>query len=555
MYKIAICCLNSKYIHSSLAPWCLYSALTNLYPDISAVVSEGTINEKEDDVLSRILSENANAISFSCYIWNITQTLSLARKIKERKPNTTIILGGPEVSFNSCDILKENSFVDFVLCGEGEESFPLLIHALSKGETPEPFLASMRTQGEISQGKQHIAQKTFSPYCKEYLNNLSNKIAYIESCRGCPYNCAFCLSGDDRTVRFFDLEKTKEDMLLLAKHGAKTVKFVDRTFNCNAKRANEILLFIKKNYESGIFKDICFHFEIAADILTEETMQIISSMPKGSVQFEAGIQSFNEKTLEKIHRKTNIEKLCKNIKRLVSFNNCHIHIDLIAALPYEDLASFKQSFNKAYALGAHMLQLGFLKILYGSCMERHKDEFVCSYSKTPPYEVFETPYISKEELLFLHGVEDVFEKLYNSMRFKRTLSYITSSSDMTAFDLFASFSLYCKEKGYCNLPLDKFTEVVFEYFSSLEGIDKAVLRDKLITDRIAVNSSDVIPKCLQIKDERLKTLKREIAQTDPLKKNTMRSVAILYTENCAVYCDYTQKDRVSGEYELKRYFN
>lgn len=555
MYKVAISCLNSKYIHSSLAPWCLYSALTNLYPNISAVVSEGTINEKEADVLERLLNENADAVSFSCYIWNITQTLSLAKKIKEEKPQTTIILGGPEVSFNSLDVLKQNSFVDFILCGEGEESFPLLINTLSKGEEIPLSLATMRRGNELEPGKCHIAQKTFSPYCEEYLSRLSNKIAYIESCRGCPYNCAFCLSGDDRTVRFFDLERTKKDMLLLAKHGAKTVKFVDRTFNCNAKRSNEILLFIKDNYESGIFKDICFHFEIAADILKEETMKIISSMPKGSVQFEMGIQSFNEKTLEKIHRKTNIEKVCENVKKLVSFQNCHIHIDLIAGLPFEDLTSFKQSFNKAYSLGAHMLQLGFLKILYGSCMQRNKNEFPCSYSSSPPYEVYETPYISKEELLFLHGVEDVFEKLYNSMRFKRTLSYITSSSFMPPFDIFSSFSLYCNEKGYGNLPLDKFTEVVFEYFSTLPGIDKAVLRDKLITDRIAVNSSDVIPKCLQIKDTRLKTLKKEIAKIDPLKPNTMRSVAILYTENCSIYCDYTQKDRVSGEYELKRYFN
>lgn len=551
-FKLVICCINSKFIHSSLSAWCLYSGMKAFCPDVEVSVVEGTINEKSENVLNRILNENADAVSFSCYIWNIRETLKLAKRLKEILPDTKIIFGGPEVSFNPKEIMEENEFADYIISGEGEEALAKLSDALSKGEESQDGIASKRCGKKILVGKSHIFKGELSPYCEEYFASLGGRISYIEASRGCPYTCSFCLSGSDRSVRFFELQRVKEEMLLLASSGTKTIKFVDRTFNCNKKRAKEILLFIKENYKIKIPQDVCFHFEIAGDILDSELLLVISSMPQGSVQFEIGIQSFNSKTLEAINRKTDIQKLCENIQKLVSFKNCHIHIDLIAGLPFEGLGSFKESFNKAYALKANMLQLGFLKVLHGSCMENDAEKFGIKYSKEPPYEVISTPWISNDELSFLHIVEDALERLYNSSRFSRTLDYIMENAPCTPFDVFSSFALYVLKKGEDRPALDLYTSWVYEYFSACDYLDKTVLRDKMICDRIATNSSGVIPKCLQVEDERLKKAKNILGKTYPINYGEKRSVAILYSENIIVFCNYGEKDRVSGEYILKK---
>ncbi|MGN1417988.1 MAG: DUF4080 domain-containing protein [Acutalibacteraceae bacterium] len=553
MYNAVICCINSKYIHSSLAPWCLLSGVKEYCKsEISARVVEGTINEKPQAVVDRIFNASPDAVSFCCYIWNIRFVNKIAKAIKEHLPDVKIIFGGPEVSFNQSQILTENEFVDFVLCGEGEQALAGLLDCLCTNTPAPKGLAGFKSGQDVFVGNYHTAEKELSPYGEEYLSSLSGRIAYIEASRGCPYNCAFCLSGTDRTVRFFDMERVKKEILLLSQAEVKTVKFVDRTFNCNKKRATEILLFIKENYGKAIPDSVCFHFEIAADILDEQLLRVISLMPVGSVQFEAGIQSFNSRTLESINRKTNLEKLCQNIKTLVSFRNCHIHIDLIAGLPYEDFASFAESFNKAYALKADMLQLGFLKILHGSCMETKREEYPCEYGKEPPYEVIATPWISESELQFLHRVEDVFERLYNSGRFHRTVDYVISKSGKKAFDVFSDFAKAVSEKQEKMPPLDLFTKWVFEFFSNYGGIEKAVLRDKMMTDRIATNSSGIIPKCLKIEDDNLKKAKHRLALKYPPNKGVMRSVAILYSEKKLLWCDYEAKNKVSGEYEIRR---
>lgn len=551
--KLLICCINSKYIHSSLAPWCLLAGVKqHCESRIEAKVCEGTINEDVHTVAKRLIAEKPDYVSFCCYIWNITFVKKLALLVKEALPQTTIIFGGPEVSFNPKQVLEENGFVSFVLSGEGEEALPKLVNSLCSGKEIENGLASYIKNGEAFTGAYQTAKGEYSPYCEEYFASLGGRIAYIESSRGCPYSCAFCLSGTDKSVQFFSLQRVKKEMLALANSGTKTVKFIDRTFNCNKRHAKEILLFIKENHGKEIPSSVCFHFEIAADILDDEMLEMIRQMPSGSVQFEAGIQSFNPKTLEKINRKTNLERLCRNIKKLVSFRNCHIHIDLIAGLPFEDLASFKESFNKAFDLGADMLQLGFLKILHGSCMETDKANFPCRYKSEPPYEVLSTDWLSEADIAFLHIFEDAFERLCNSGRFRRTTEYILSHSDKTPFDVFADFALFAAEKENKRPPLDLYTQWVFEFFGEYERVDKAVLRDKMIEDRIATNSSGIIPKCLQVKDPMLKKVRYNLSKAYPEKKGVLRSVAILYSEQTAIFCDYVQKDRVSGEYELIR---
>ena len=548
-YKAVICALNSKYIHSSLAPWCLYTACKKICSDDYDIkVVEGTINEKTEDIYERLSNENADFIGFSCYIWNIEKVLNLAEKLK--KQGVAIALGGPEVSYRQRDIFEKYSFVDFVLSGEGEVSLPELITAISENKNTNISGVSFRKNDEfiISDGEVLDFGSTVSPYCKEYSEQLKGRIAYIESSRGCPFSCAFCLSGRCGKVRFLPLDRVKNEMLQLCEMGAKTIKFVDRTFNCNVKRAKEILIFIKDEYGNKIPDDVCFHFEIAADILTEELFDVISQLPVGAVQFEVGIQSFNEETLKKINRKTNADLVEKNARRLLSFKNCHIHIDLIAGLPLEGYESFVEGFNRAYSIGADMLQLGFLKILHGSPMGEDRVSFPCIYSSQPPYEVISTPWINEEELALLQICENELERLYNSGRFVRTLEYLTEK--IPAYELFLGFGEFLLEKGEKgSIPLDKYVCFAYEYFSMIKGIDKIKLRDLMILDRISTNNSDVIPKCLKVEDDRLKKLKRLVMS----EKGKVKSVAILYSENIAVYCDYSQKKNpVTGQCDIKK---
>ncbi|MGN1442262.1 MAG: DUF4080 domain-containing protein, partial [Acutalibacteraceae bacterium] len=442
-------------------------------------------------------------------------------------------------------------FLDYILCGEGEEALPALVRCIGeKSEIPDG-LCTMRSGIEIRPGRLHkLSGDPPSAFGDISEGSLKNKLAYMEASRGCPFSCAFCLSGEKGNVRFFSLERVKSDILTLASSGAQTVKFVDRTFNCDKKRAQEILRFIKDNYGGKIPDGVCFHFEIAADILDSETLFLIGSMPKGSVQFEAGIQSFNPKTLESVRRKTDFKKLEKNLKTLISFGNCHVHTDLIFGLPYEDYASVKESFNRAFALGSNMLQLGFLKVLHGSYLEEKAQEYEIEYSETPPYEVIRTKWLRADEIRKLHKIESVFDRLYNSGRFKRTLRYVLSESGLSPFDFFERFSERIGDEG--PMPLDGFTEKCFAFFLTLPGIEKMRLRDEMITDRIAANASAVIPKCLQIKDSRLKAVKRLLSEKIPPEKGSMRTLAILYSSGDVIFSDHRKKDKVSGEYEITR---
>ncbi len=551
--KAMFCTLNSKYIHSSLAPWCLFTACRAEGVQCEIKVVEGTVNEDINALYNRIKKEEADFIAFSCYIWNIKKTLELCRMLKDE--GVIIALGGPEVSWCQKKILSENACADYVISGEGEKTVPALLGVLCQGGKPDIKGVSYR-EGDgfvVSDGEETDFEHSVSPYCEEYFSSLAGRIAYIESSRGCPFSCAFCLSGRCGKVRFLPVDRVKKEMLLLSSMGAKTIKFVDRTFNCNSRRAAEILGFIKENYGRKIPQGVCFHFEIAADILTQELFDIIAQLPVGAVQFEVGIQSFNESTLKKINRKTNVDKVQANVRKLLSFENCHVHIDLIAGLPEEDYESFREGFDRAYSIGANMLQLGFLKILHGSPMGDNKDEYPCRYSSEPPYEVISTPSISEEELRLLHICENELERLYNSGRFPRALSYVTRF--MPPFDLFLGFGEFLIARGEeGSIPLDRYTCLAYEYFSEIRGADKIKLRDLMLLDRLSTNSSDILPACLKIKDERLKKLKMHLSRAVPVKKGAVRSVGILYSENKAVYCDYSEeKDPVSSQWKIKYY--
>lgn len=550
--KVIISTLNSKYIHSSLAPWCLFTACRDYCKENHDIkVIEGTVNENGDAVLKRITDESPDAVAFSVYIWNKEKTLALCEKIKTERPDTVIILGGPEVAYNQKEVLEGYGFVDFVLSGEGEIILPRLLDFISSGLLPEDINGvSYRKSGELIIKNEAIGEGFDypSPYCEEYFNALGGRLVYIEASRGCPFNCAYCLSGRCGKVKFKSLEQTKEEILLLAASGTKTVKFVDRTFNCNSSRATEILRFINESYGKAIPRGVCFHFEISADILKEDFIAEVARAEKGAFQFEAGIQSMNKATLEAIGRKSDLNKLCENIKKLVTLRNCHIHTDLIAGLPEESLESFIDGFNKSHALGADMLQLGFLKLLHGSPLRDNGDAFPCVFSSEPPYEIIETPTMSAADLDILRTVEKEVDRLHNSGRFRRTLDYIFEVTDFTPFELYLFLGKALTDKS---LPLDRYTDTLYAVLSRLDGVDPQVLRDKMIYDRLATNNSGVIPKSLYTEDARLKKAKHRLALAYPIKKGVSRSVAILYAENRVIYCDYGKEKPTFGEYTVR----
>lgn len=550
--KTLICTLASKYIHSSLAPWCLFTACKSYCKHNGELkVLESTVNARQDELLKKILEEKPDAVTFSVYIWNREKTLALCKSIKEASPRTVIILGGPEVAYDCRSVLEKYSFVDLVLSGEGEIILPQLLDCLSQGLSPKAIDGvSLRDKKGLIIKNEAIGQSFDypSPYCEEYFDALGRRIAYIETSRGCPFNCAYCLSGRCGKVKFKSLTQAKKEILLLANSGTKTVKFVDRTFNCDNGRAVKILRFINEGYGNKIPDGVCFHFEISADILKQDFIDEVGRAPKGALQFEIGIQSLNNATLEAIGRRSDKKRLFENIKKLVSLRNCHIHTDLIAGLPGETLQSFTDGFNECYTLGADMLQLGFLKLLHGSVLRDNISAFPCEFSKEPPYEVISTPTMSAEALRLLHTAEKELDRLHNSGRFRRTLAYIFESTGLTPFEL---FSFAGKAMPDTALPLDAYTDALYGILAGIEGVNRAKLRDRMIFDRLASNNSGIIPKSLFIKDSRLKKVKHRLALEYPAKKGASRNVALLYSEKRVIFCDYGKKDPVTGEYGVR----
>ncbi len=541
--KVVIACLNSKYIHASLAPWCLLSGVREYCTlPVEANVLESTINSDINTFAEQIMKENPAVVSFSSYIWNIEKTLELCAILKE-EINCKIILGGPEVSYRAKNVLENFPFVDFVLSGEGEKSFPLFLDTYSnKGDLKNVSGLSFREKENIvTIPEEECTETPPSPYNEEFFGNLKGRISYIETSRGCPYRCAFCLSGRCSPLRFFNIEQVKNDILKLAVSGTKTIKFVDRTFNAKADRANEILEFILSNYGTRIPEGTCFHFEIAGDILKEKTMKILSKAPKGVFQLEIGMQSFNEDTLRAINRKTDTQKLIENIKKLISFGNMHIHIDLIAGLTGEDIKSFERSFNIGYSLKANMLQMGFLKLLYGADMRENKDKYPCEFNENPPYEVTSTPWLSYEEIQKLKRCEDALERMYNSGRFLFTLDYLLSECGFTPFKLFMDFG---NEIDGNKMSLSDYAIHIYYYFK--EFTDSERLRETLICDLISSSSALQIPEIFKRKNDPLykKVKKHFTKDTDALNK-----VAILYkTGKVFVVNQRSQKD-FNGRYE------
>lgn len=542
--KVIISCLNSKYVHASLSPWCLLAGIREFSENTyDVLVTESTINGDAESFADKIINENPDVVAFSCYIWNITKTLEICSMIKS-KHNCKIALGGPEAAYRPKDILEKYDYIDYVLSGEGEWVFPDFLDNINSDYTHVPGLTFRNNNEIISVPEKEYKDTPPSPFSEEYFNNLNGRISYTETARGCPYRCAFCLSGRCSTLRFFDIERVKKDIIKLANSGTQTVKFVDRTFNANAERANGILLFIKENYGKNIPDNVCFHFEIAGDILKESTLDILSSMPCGAVQLEIGMQSFNEETLKIINRKTNTEKLIENIRKLISFNNMHIHIDLIAGLTGENLESFRNGFNKAYSLKAHMLQMGFLKLLYGADMRENFEKYPCTFNENPPYEVTSTPWLSADEIKMLKNCEDAVDRLYNSGRFLFTLDYLTEDVGISPFDLFCDFG---NTVNGSKMRLSEYAEKLYEFFS--DKCDNRILREKILCDLLCCSSSVQVPDILKINDPNYKKVKKYFIENVD---NNIKT-AILYSKNRVFAVNQSMKKNLHNRFEGRFY--
>ncbi len=543
--KVVLCSINSKYIHSSLAVWYLFAAAKNIETNHSVKVVESTINNQVEDIVANISRENPDVVGISTYIWNVDYVHKVAQTLKLINPNLKIFLGGPEASFDAENLVKKD-YVDFIIKGEGEIPF---IKLLEEDFATEPK--------EIIQG---ICGPYINPYTPEYLESLNGRICYLETSRGCPFSCGFCLSGRDETVRFFDIEESKKNILLLANSGAKTVKFVDRTFNCNDKRGREIFEFIAVEREKGnIPNDVVFHCEVETDLFTQSTLDYLKTLPKGLFQFEAGLQSFNVETLKAVNRRTDMDKLVHNLKEIVSGENIHLHIDLIAGLPYENFNSFARSFNQAYDIHSNVIQLGFLKLLKGSTLEREKEKYNYRSWDYAPYQVVSCDTISYNDLLELKKCEDAVEHLLNSGKFPFSVQYLIESTKLTAFDFFYKFGCYVFEKGIKSPSLEKYAQTLFEFYKDYSGVDSGVLRDMLVKDRIVTDNTGRVFTFTHIQDNNFKkittALKQEKVkifdnQIEKLAKGKI-GFAIMYKNDMVIIADYTNKNPVTGQYSYK----
>lgn len=418
--KLLLCALNAKYIHSNLAVYSLMAYAKGASMELK--LAEYTINNRTEEILKEIYREKADIVAFSCYIWNIEQVYELVRELHKVAPHISIWLGGPEVSYDAGKVLREHPEVTLVMMGEGEETFRQLTESWGTGMELSAVDGIAYRQGEEIHCNAMRPQMDMDkiPFIYEDLDQFKNKIIYYETSRGCPFSCSYCLSSIDKRVRFRSFSLVQKELKHFLDHDVKQVKFVDRTFNCNHKHAMEIWEYITK-HDNGITN---FHFEVSADLLKDEDIQLFERMRPGLIQLEIGVQSTYQPTIGEIRRTMDLEALRKLVARVKALGNIHQHLDLIAGLPLEDYGTFKKSFDEVFSMQPDQLQLGFLKVLKGSYMHEKSKDYEIAYRSRAPYEVLKTKWLSYDEILKLKEVEEMVELYYNSAQYTKTLPYL-----------------------------------------------------------------------------------------------------------------------------------
>ena len=441
--KFLLVALNAKYIHSNPALHSLRAYAGDKYQD-SIELAEYTINNESGTILADLYKRQPDVVGFSCYIWNFNMISDLVREFHKLMPNVPIWLGGPEVSFNAGEILDNRNEVTGVMIGEGEETF---LHLLKHYLKEDGFCDLSKIAGIVTRENEYINRPLLDmdalPFLYSNLSAFENRIIYYESSRGCPFRCSYCLSSVDKTVRVRDFSLVKKELQFFLDNKVPQVKFVDRTFNCVHEHTMDVWRYILEN-DNGVTN---FHFEVEADILRPEEMELLSKMRPGLCQLEIGVQTTNPVTLKEIRRNMDIDKLRKTVEIILSFKTVHVHLDLIAGLPYEDYESFANSFNDVYSMKPQQLQLGFLKVLKGSYMHEMAGDYGISYLSKPPYEVLYTNWLSYEEVVKLKRIEEMVEIYYNSNQFTHTLAVLEKEFE-TPFEMYEDLARFYEERGY-----------------------------------------------------------------------------------------------------------
>lgn len=499
--NVVLSTLNSKFIHSSLALRYL-KAYGEAHGQAYDIV-EYTINMPVLHILSDITEHDIDILGFACYIWNIEMTLHVVDMVKAVRPDIKIVLGGPEVSFTADELLERCPNIDYIVQGEGEEAFHALVTALQLGNDGlDPVIPGVRGRrdGSILGSLEAVEVSDLSsipfPYTEEDMDDLEHKIIYYESSRGCPFSCQYCLSGNKNTVRFFPQERTLEELQWFIDHGVKQVKFVDRTFNCAPHHHRPLMEFMRDSDT-----DMNFHLEMEPELMTEWETNILCETPPGRIQIEVGVQSTHKKTLDAINRYNDWPYIQKSIRPIIQAGRTHVHMDLIVGLPHEDFKRFGQSFNDLFSLQPHALQIGFLKLLKGSGVRRMR-EYKYVADPLAPYEVLSTHVLPYDDVRFLKYFEDVFERFYNSERFRTTFGYIGQQlihGETDAFTYFCDMTRAWLKEGNHMVNLKDIDQIEFLYRFFLAKGDTIAAEllqyDTLVSYRGKVRSDAVgLPK-------------------------------------------------------------
>ncbi|WP_195954379.1 B12-binding domain-containing radical SAM protein [Clostridium tertium] len=500
--KILLTAINSKFVHSNLAVRYLRAFTKDMNYDCK--IREFSINDRDEKILEEIIKERPNVVAFSTYIWNIEIIKRLSNLIKLVDEDIEILYGGPEVSYDSQNILKELNG-EYIIEGEGEKTYREFVeYKLGEREINSIRSLYYKVDGEvISNGKRPLMNMNELIFPYEEDEKLDNKIVYYEASRGCPFNCKYCLSSTTHGVRFLDIDRVKQELKYFIDKEVRLVKFVDRTFNCNHKFTMAIWEFlINQDTKTQ------FHFEISADILKKSELELLRKAPKDRFQFEVGVQTTNDDVLNRINRFVNFSDIKEKVEELIQIRNIKQHLDLIAGLPGEDYNSFKNSFNDVYSISPEEIQLGFLKLLRGSSMREEAEEYGMKYSPYPPYEILKTKDISYDELIKLKKVEEMVDKYYNSQKFDNIIKYLVNKFD-TPFDFYYTLGTYFDSKGYFdrNIGNSEYYRVFLDFNMEILKGDNSILKEILKFDYLRFNKKRGMPEFIQRnldKDEELK---------------------------------------------------
>jgi radical SAM superfamily enzyme YgiQ (UPF0313 family) len=467
MAKIVLATLNARYIHSAFGLRYLHANLGELADE--ATILEFVISDSPTEIVASILEQSPQIIGFGVYIWNVEQTTKVVADIKRIRPNITIIIGGPEVSYE-IDSQPIVALSDYVITGEADIEFYKLCQKIIAGNAP---------QEKVTYASLASLDVLKLPYQLYNDDDIANRVIYVELSRGCPFTCEFCLSSLEIPVRMFSLENFLGEMQRLMDRGVRQFKFVDRTFNLNMRTSQAILQFFLDRYAPGMF----LHFEMIPDRLPESLRSLIARFPAGALQFEIGIQTFNDDVGELISRRQNVDKLEDNFRFLTEQTGVHIHADLIVGLPGESWESFAHGFDKLYALAPQEIQVGILKRLRGTPITRHDAQWQMAYSAHPPYEILSNRLLNFEQIHRLRRFARHWDMIGNSGNFIHSMPLICNDAD-SAFDQFYALSEWLfRENGRVHsVSLARLVKLVFEYLTVVRKLNADVVAQAIWLD-------------------------------------------------------------------------